>query len=333
MRFLAYITLLIAAIFWAGGLSTTVSRWLYRTGVVVDDYRFGDLYRFSALPAFKQPQPVCRSAPVASDTAQTHLYILGDSFTEPQRLGQSDFRVSHYQRTAWDHRQRVQFNTTKRNVLLIESVERHVRERFPMPIVDVVVERDTSRTPLSSPSWYERVAEDWHRTDVEQRLESALFSHDWALWFKECKARLTLNWFGRTNPNVALSENGQHLFLYSDVDKEKPLNSSFSQLTDREVDTMVDSLNATADRFRRLGFDAVYVSIIPNKASILEPHRGSYNHLIERLQEHSRLRVPMVDTYGAFKTAPTSPFLKGDTHWTCEGRALWLDAVRRTAGM
>lgn len=333
MRFFAYIVLLIAVIFWAGGLSTTVSRWLYRTGVIVDDYRFGDLYRFSALPAFKQPQPVCPPAQLASDTAQTHLYLIGDSFTEPERLGQADFRVSHYQRTAWDHRQRVQLDPTKRNVLLIESVERHVRERFPQPVVDLVVEHDTSRTPAPRPSWDELLVQDWHRTDVEQRLESALFSRNWALWFKELKARLTLNWFNRTNPNVALSKNEQYLFLHSDADPEKPLNSSFSGLTDREVDTMVDSLNATADRFQRLGFDAVYVSIIPNKASILEPNRGSYNHLIERLQQHPRLRVPMVDTYNAFRNAPASPFLRGDTHWNCEGRAIWLNAVRRTAGV
>lgn len=333
MRFLAYIVLLVAAILWASGLSTTIAHWLYDAGVIVDDYRFGDLYRFSALPAFKQPQPACPPAQRASDTARTHLYVLGDSFTEPERLGKSDFRVSHYQRTAWDYPERVQLDPTKRNVLLIESVERHVRERFPQPVVDLVVERDTSRTPTPRPAWYERIAADWHRTDVEQRLESALFSHDWAMWFKELKAQLTLHWFDRTNPNVVLSTKGQHLFLHSDVDNEKPLNSSFSPLTDREINTMVANLNATADRFRRLGFDAVYVSIIPNKASVLEPTRGPYNHLIERLQQHPRLRVPMVDTYGAFRKAPTSPFLKGDTHWTCQGRAIWLDAVRRAIGV
>ncbi len=333
MRLLRSVGLLIGLALWSGGLLTPVSRWLYKTGVVADDYRFGDLYRFAPLPRFKQPQPHCPADRRASDTARTHLYIIGDSFTEPQRLSQADFRVSHYQRLAWDNPQRVQLDRTKRNVLLIESVERHVRERFPQPVTDVVIERDTAQTPQPQPSWWNRIAGNWHNADVEQRLEAVLFSHDWAWWFKERKAALTLNWFDRTDPNVSLSTDKQHIFLRSDTDPQKPLNESFSSLTDQEIGGIVAGLNATAGHFRRAGFDAVYVSIIPNKASILEPDRRSYNHLIERIQEHPKLRVPMVDTYAPFRTAPGSPYLPGDTHWNCRGRALWLRAVRQRLGI
>ncbi|MFD2933866.1 hypothetical protein [Spirosoma flavum] len=332
MRVVRYIILAVTLVLWGGGLSSTVLHWLYESGIIVDDYRFGDLYRLSALPQFKQAKQVC-SPPVArhsersSDTASTHLYIIGDSFSEPERLTETDFRVSHFQRVAWDYQQRVQLDPTKRNILLIESVERHVREHFARPINEFVVETDTSRTPTVRQPLRQRLSNEFHRSDMEERLESALFSRDWAFWFKELKASLTLTWFDRENTSVSLSKDHKQLFLRSDTDTTKTMNSSFANLTDKEVTILVDSVNAVAERYQRLGFDAVYLSLIPNKASILEPDRGAYNHLIERVQANPKLRVPTINTYEAYKTSSLSPYLKSDTHWTCEGRKLWLDLV------
>ena len=72
---------------WGGGLSSTVSRWLYGMGVIADDYRYGDLYRLSALPQFKQVQPVCELVNRSSDTAATQLYLIGDSFSGAGAIG------------------------------------------------------------------------------------------------------------------------------------------------------------------------------------------------------------------------------------------------------
>ena len=329
MRFLWYTVIVVALVLWGGGLSGTVLHWLYGIGLVADDYRFGDLYRLSALPQFKQDKPVCSPTHRSDDTASTHLYLIGDSFSEPQRLSEDDFRVSHFQRVAWDYQQRAQLDPTKRNVLLIESVERHVREHFARPINELVIENDTSRTPTMQQPLRQRISNEFHRSDMEERLESALFSRDWAFWFKELKASLTLNWFDRTNASVSLSKDHQHVFLRTDTDTTKTLNSSFARLTDMEVNTLVDSINAVATHYRKVGFDAVYLSLIPNKASILEPNRGTYNHLIERIQAHPNLRVPTINTYDAYKHSRQSPYLKSDTHWSCEGRALWLSLVRQ----
>ncbi|GAB3961744.1 hypothetical protein GCM10028805_61320 [Spirosoma harenae] len=113
-----------------------------------------------------------------------------------------------------------------------------------------------------------------------------------------------------------------------DIDKQFTQNSSFSELSDDEVDTLVTNINLTADHYRQLGFDEVFLSIIPNKASILETDRNDYNHLIERIQNNSHLKVQTINTYEAFKQSPKSPYLKGDTHWNLEGRAIWLNLVR-----
>lgn len=333
MRYLRYVVTMVAFIFWLGGLSGTVSRWLYDTGVIADDYRFGDLYRMSALPQFREPAPACPPNNRDADTAQTHLYVIGDSFTEEQRLSQDDFRVSHYQRAKWDTPPvRVQLNPAKRNVLLIESIERHFRGHFGKPVREIVVVRDTLASPAPVPTAWARVKEDVHWSDVEERLASALFSQEWAFWFKEIKAKLTLSWFDRASVNVSLSEDDQHIFLNSDTDAATPL-SSFSDLSDREVSALVDSVNATADYYKRLGFDAVYLSIIPNKVTIVEPSRGVYNRLIPRIQNNPNLRVPAINVYDAYKKAPTSPYLSGDTHWTCAGRTAWLNLVWQKTGM
>ncbi|GAB2542337.1 hypothetical protein [Spirosoma aerophilum] len=329
MRFLRYTCLLIALILWGGGLSSSLLHGLFDMGVVVDDYRFGDLYRLSALPQFKQAPPVCTPSNRSSDTASTHLYLIGDSFTEPQRLSISDFRVSHFQRVAWDFKQRVQLNPTKRNILLIESVERHVREHFARSVGEFIVETDTTRIPTPELPLKQRISNEFHRSDVEERLETALFSRDWAFWFKELKASLTLEWFGRENSSVSLSKDHAYLFLRSDTDTSKKQLSSFAPITNSEIDVFVDSLNRVAHRYRKLGFDAVYLSVIPNKASILETNRGNYNHLIERIQQHPKLQVPTINTFESFKNSRQTPYLKSDTHWNCEGREQWLNLVRQ----
>jgi hypothetical protein len=331
MRILRYIVLAFALLLWAGGLSTTVSHWLYKAGIIADDYRFGDLYRMSALPQFKQAAPECPSARLSNDTSSTHLYIIGDSFSEEQRISQQDFPVSYYKRVAWEHPQRAQLDTTKRNILILETVERHFRDHFAIPVTELTLEADTSAHPAQRLPLRKQLSNEFHRSDMEERLESALFSQDWAFWFKELKARLTLDWFNRVNTSVSLSKNHEHLFLGLDTDTTKKLNSSFASLADREVNTLVDSVNAVAARYRQLGFNDVYLSIIPNKASILESQRGAYNRLIERVQQSPRLRVKTIDVYTPFRTASPSPYQLSDTHWSCTGRTIWLDQVRKTA--
>src|SRR5919199_1231859 len=157
MRILRYSVLLIALLLWAGGLSSTVAHWLYGINVIVDDYRYGDLYRISALPQFKQAQPTCPASNRASDTASTHLYIIGDSFSEEQRIGQDDFRVSYYKRVKWDFPQRAQLNTRKRNVLLLETVERHFRDHFSRPVNELVVQQDSASNPTPEQPWYRQL--------------------------------------------------------------------------------------------------------------------------------------------------------------------------------
>ncbi|MBD2700707.1 hypothetical protein IC229_08670 [Spirosoma sp. BT702] len=329
MRIFRWSILLITIVFWASGLSTGIAYRLSALGVITDQVRFGDLYQFSALPQFKQPWPEYAHPNRFSDTAATHLYIIGDSFTLPLFLNKSDFRVSHYERWGMGPLNFVLSDSTKRNVLLIESVERNIRQNFAMPHHQDI----SSITTYQEPNWLgqlsERFGKGFHRNRVETRLEAALFNHDWAFWFKEIKAQLTLNWFGRTDAQVSLSKDKKHLFYFMEADNRLPQNSSFSPLEDAEVDSLIQNLNKTADYYRHQGFDEIYLSLIPNKASILDTNRTDYNHLIERIQNSPNLAIPIVNTYNVFKQSSRSLYLKGDTHWNCEGHATWLKLVQQ----
>ncbi len=331
-----YIILLLAIVLYAGGCSREVLHYFYQTGVAADDYRYGDLYRLSNLPQFKEEQTPCASALPANTPVlpNTRLYLIGDSFTEPERLTARDFPVPYYLRTKWENHNRIELDTAKRNILLIETVERHFRDHFSQPITSLAVVADTNQKvpdPQLTPG--ERIREIVGLIQpsavVEERLETLLFGHSWALWWKEQKAAFNLNVFGRVNPKVTLSRDQQHLFVGLDTDTTTGKTALFTPLPDRELTTLVDSLNAAYDRYRALGFTEVYLSIIPNKTTLLDPQLGRYNHLIERVQHHPNLRMPIVDVYSVYRKAGEPLYALSDSHWNCRGRALWLQTVNK----
>ena len=331
LKLLRYLTLALAITLYAGGCSRVVLHYFYQTGLAADDYRFGDLYRLSNLPQFKEEQPPCPPLPLrrsGPDQKPVNLYLIGDSFSEPERLGPGDFSASYFSRTKWENQRRVQLDPTKRNVLLIETVERHFRDHFSQPVTSLGVVADTNQKP-APPTLPLRqriqavVALIPPSAVVEERLETLLFGHPWALWWKEQKAAFTLTVFDRANPKVGLSRDKQHVFVGLDTDTTTGKTSAFTPLPNRELDLLVDSLNTVYDHYRSLGFDAV----IPNKVTLLAPGLGSYNHLIERVQQHPRLRMPSIDIYSVYKKARQPLYAVGDSHWNCTGRALWLRTV------
>lgn len=338
MKFIKYIILLIVCLLWVGGCSKTVMHLLYETAVIPDDYRYGDLYRLSNLAQFKDPVLPCPPRTLTPDSAHTHLYVIGDSFTEPERVSKQDVPVSYFKRVQWDKKDTVQLDPSAHNVLLIESVERHFREHAaaiplsPIAIENLFVVADTNRTPGPEPislSWGKQLVELVHSKGIEERLETVLFSHDLFLWIRELKAALTLRTFGRVSPTVSLSPDQQHIFTGLDTDTTNRLNAGTSPLPEQELNGLIQTINETAARYQSAGFDRVILSIIPNKSTILAPN-PAYNHLIERVQRHPKLNVPVVDAYTLYRQRTHQPlYALGDSHWNCTGRAIWLDELAK----
>ena len=331
MKFLRYVTLLIISILWMGGCSKAVMHLLYQTRVIPDDYRFGDLYRMANLPQFKDPVSPCPPRHVPGNSRRIHLYLIGDSFTETGRLSREDLPVARYQRVAWDKQTAIQLDTSATNILLIESVERHLREHAAEPIQNFAVVADTNRMIglEKRVSFLAQLVNQIRGKGMEERLETILFSHDIFLWFRELKASLTLNAFDRVTPTTALSTDRKHLLLSLDTDPINRLNAGTSPLPEKELNSLIMNLNDSETRFKAAGFNRVLLAVIPNKTTLLDPARQPYNRLVERVQTHPPRHLPIVDVYTAYRQQTQPVYAHGDSHWNCRGRTIWLDSLTR----
>ncbi|AEI50316.1 hypothetical protein [Runella slithyformis] len=311
---------------WVIGCHPTLSRAVLALGLTQDSYRYGDLYRLSNLAQFRQRPEICPKPNLANKPKNNiALYIIGDSFTEKQRINQNDFPVQTYLRTHWSDSIEVPLDTTKRNILILETVERHFREHFAVPVRTLKI---NTATPQTEQTIGEADSKSWDRIlkDSEEALSDFLFSNDFFLRLKEWKAALNLNWFGRHSDQIALSPDGKNILFCWDTDSTR-ITSSFHPLPDRELIKLIQGVNAARDYYRSLGFDEVYVTIIPNKTTIVAREMGTYNHLVERVQSHPALRTPIIDVWSLFNQHSTQVYALSDTHWSCFGQRIWVDKV------
>lgn len=321
MKYLNYILILLFSLGWFVGCSSHTARWLYQKGLIKDDYRYGDLYRFSNLSKFRVPVEKCEKPTAKKQTLPIKLVLFGDSFTEEGRIEKEDFMANEFERHFVAAEGYVQLAKNKKNMLIIETVERHFRERFDTRYQQVKV---NEIAPKETKTWWQSLL-NWHIPYSTERHESVLFSSDFILTIKEWKAALNQKVFGRIDNHVVLSKDGSEI-VYS-LAINPGINSIFDPLTNEEISRLVANINQTYDFYKNAGFDEVYLSIIPNKASIVAADLGTYNHLIERIEQHPSLKMPIIEMYKPLKTGGAKLFDKGDTHWNCEGKQPWIGQV------
>ena len=319
---LKYLCLSLLLVVWVNGWIGSFHRKLFTWGVFPDDFRYGDLYRLSLLPNYKSERGTCMRYCESGNCTKLdlNLYALGDSFLEPARIDSTDFNVRHYHYTHWEETFAVTLDTSQKNILLVESVERNILDHFKQEIANIATKPNTDEGKgFDTRAW---------QFTVEERIDRLLFSHDLALSFKELKAQLNYKLFNRKAPQVSLSPDEEHIFLALDTDSSQP-HSSFYAVNQADLDRIVESLNTNYDKFKAMGFDEVYLSLIPNKTSILAPNMGKYNHLIELIQARKDLKIKVIDVMTTMQHEPSKMYQRGDTHWSCEGRSVWLNAIHQ----
>jgi len=332
MKYLKYIFLLLGAIVWIAASSPKLASKM----TAQDSYRYGDLYRLSNLSQFRDPVNRCSDyrTPAKTNSRKVHLYLIGDSFTEKERLGQKDFAVDRFTNVRWGEVLHIKPDTSELNILLIESVERHFREKFrPGPLTNIVTDSATFVEKDFKQPFMNKLDEAFSSKSFRARLDEILFQNDFALTVKQMKADFNASVFDRVNNEVTRINNGRNIVYYMDTDTDTTkLTSSFSELSDPEVDSLVHHLNQTRQMALKMGFDAVVLSIIPNKVSVLMPSYDTYNNLISRIYTHPELNVPYIDVYHDFRKMGDKAYLKGDSHWTCEGQYVWLNKTNQIIG-
>jgi hypothetical protein len=332
IKIIKYTSLILTFFLWIQAYSPLVYK---SSKLFPDDYRYGDLYHLSYLPQFKTPLKYCPFNKKKINNSSVNLFVIGDSFTEEERVKATDISSGKYTNVHWTKNAVIQLDCNKRNILILETVERTIKEHFSHEINNFTFSNATDSKKEAPKSLKKRIVEKLKeailfifpdKESIEQRFEYSLFSYDFFLKFRELKAVLNHKFFERIEKPVILSKDQSQIFFSEESDTDF-FRSSFYPIRQTEIDTFVNQINDTNSKYLKAGFDEVYLSIIPNKVSMISPNLGIYNHLVERIQTDKRLQMPIINTYQEFKKSPTKYYLKSDTHWTCEGRDVWLEKV------
>lgn len=325
MKFFYYTALFFLIIFWISGCYPEI---VSRLSFVPDDYRYGDLYRLSHLPQFKEQPPLCRKPipPRKSREKKVNLYIIGDSFTEEKRVNLQDFGVDQYVYVHWDNEMHVKLDTAATNIVILQTVERHFREHFADGTLMQLIPDSESYISQRKPKIMAQIDRLFDGEKTDDWLKLLSINYEPILWLREMKASFEFDFFKRTAPTVTVSDDGEHIVYFLDTDSTQ-LNSSFIPIDRSAIDSLVEHVNRKGHVLKKMGFDKVFLSIIPNKATIVMPYYGRYNHLIERVYSHPSLAVPAIDLLNEYRKMGPSSYLKGDSHWSCQGQQLWLSKV------
>jgi hypothetical protein len=260
------------------------------------------------------------------------LYIYGDSYLEwvPDTAFGS-INSYHYARRSYNDLVYT-LNPHKKNILIIEYGERFARGEFHnFNIYDHVKKQQPAHTfllPSGSEVSYARFLElRLFDPSVNRNLEYNVFGY--RLWdnVKLTKAALTYHLFNRAGGDAVVSDDGKRLFLRQTVSPDEAA-SSFNPFDEKELQGMIDNINAVYDHYKADGFDEIYLSIIPNPVTILQPLH--YNGLIPQLQKPGVLNgTKMINVYDLFRQDPNPGRLYrvGDTHWNNNGMQEWLKVV------
>ncbi|MEZ0539622.1 hypothetical protein [Fibrella arboris] len=325
-------------------LSPPMQRWLDKHGFIPNQYTYGDLYNLSNLPEFKETEIAANGDLTEADKPAKRLpdvdvYTLGDSFTN---IDTSYYAGNHnYHRWVGNKIPlEVTLDTTKKNILVVQVIERVLQERLFSPeledmfITGGFVPHKLSGTPAQAAKAPAQTppATSWLLTrfgeEINQRIEFLLFNRPLFVRFKEAKAEFLFRLFNRTTGTRA-SRDKKHLFYQVEVDSTSNY-SSFRAITNQRIDSLVNNFNTLRRHYLGMGFKEVYVCLVPNKVTILDPTYATYNHQIERVEANPRLEAPLISTIDTLRQHPDWYHL-GDGHWNRQGKKFWLRRVNEVA--
>lgn len=311
-----------------------------------DKYQFGDLYGLSHLKQFRiSIGDVYKDERKIKDTTKIiDLWGIGDSYLGYTLLpGKADSilygaRLKYFYFPMLENgNHTVKLDPGKKNILFIECIERRFRLFFANQYYTNLY-KNYLATNLSEPVVEPQppavlkalyTINKWRIVPptVEQNLETILYSYTMFAPIKECKAAIDFKLFNRTDPQVYVSPKNK-IYYQESVDPIKYV-SSFSHVSDVEIDSIVNNLNSIADSYKKIGFDEVVFCVPPSAVTVIEGDMHPYNNLIPRVQSHPGLKTPVLDVYTTFKAEkdPSSLYFASDSHWNLKGFQIWVDKM------
>jgi hypothetical protein len=297
-----------------------------------DTYRYGDLFGMSCLPAFqisRDRNSVVNRVRCASERS-IDLYALCDSYVWSYVESDSLFcGVNKFEYATINERNRIEvdLDTSKTNILLIEMAERNVRPTLHDDYISSFLGLRHSKAGENlKPADHFAFDDILFHKDINRNIEAIFWETSIFTPIKTFKSKVNYRLFNRIDEQVVISDSERYLFYKPTTDTTSYV-SSFQSITSAEFEGMIEKLNNGYAYYRKLGFDEVYLSIIPNPVTILEPgHRNlRHNQLIQQIEGSEKLKMPVVDIYSDFKNSPLELYYRSDTHWNMTGAILWLN--------
>lgn len=270
----------------------------------------------------------------ADSIGNIDFYVHGDSYI--WKIPDTAFARTHSYRFGWRFRSDIFYDldTTRRNILLVEVSERYARMYFAGTNIFNHVKKAEPPTASLLPATKVRLAgvaggeptwiDDLFNPNINQNLEYNLFNYNFIDPIRSAKAELNYYVFGRASGDVVIADTGKHLLIKETIAGKRIENNNYP-LQRGEFNRIISNLNKIYDHYRQEGFDEVYLSIIPNAATIVQPQ--GYNQLIPRIEQYPGLRIKPISVYEIYKQAGGKLYRPGDTHWNNTGLQLWLNEV------
>ncbi len=300
----------------------------------------GDLYGITSLPQFRNSNSPNKKYNLKASICQAktksyNIYALADSYTDyifDNPINFCGANKSDY--TPYRETLPVYLDKTKKNIIVIECVERDVRTNLAdtshlLNFISISKERLKELKPGESRHHFHF---NFKIKNADADYESNLWDYRFLRPLKELKAEMNFKWFNRTYPGAVVSPDGKYLLYQNTVDTALT-QCSYRPVSDQEIKKLVLGLNKVYDHYKRIGFDEIYLSVIPNPVTILYPnYKGfHYNQLIPRLESEPSLKLKVFDSYWLFKNNPEKDriYQRADTHWTKFGSQLWLNEFNK----
>lgn len=226
-----------------------------------------------------------------------------------------------------------QLDASQKNILIVEISERNMRQYLSdtIELYSLLNFYKSDAHPRYNPNkitFWDKAISHFFKSYKSLNLETNVFDFKFLTPLKELKAEFNYRVFNRTNIDVSISSDRNNLF-YSMTTDTSLVTSSFNPVPDEEFSKLISNLNAAYFHFIGLGFDKVYLSVIPEKVTITEPGFGTYNELIPKIQNSKVLKTPLIDIYWVFKSVNYPVFYKSDSHWNPRGFQLWVDEANK----
>jgi hypothetical protein len=311
-----------------------------RTLIGSDKIGYGGLYGMCYLSDYRYPFSYDIKA--AKDTLEKNinLYLFSDSYLYYRVSSKHFCNTDKLYKMKWFETEtflkQEALDTTKKNVLVFEMTERYVRillDNFDgaanmLSIGKKAAEPAPNNENTNSYNLWEKLQTPLINPNINSNLELNLFDYKFFRPLKELKANLNYYVFNRLNDEVFVDTAYKQLYYKPTVSGEQKMNA-FYPVDSVEFKIICATINKLYDLYQSKGFDEIYLAIIPNPVTIVNPNLGHYNDLIPAINKVDTLRMKILDIYSIFKQHPSAYYAKNDSHWNSAGLQLWLDEFNK----